>query len=327
MMYTETDILNYVEGRLDDAVALQFEEAMKTDNDLSASVDAMRASYVPVKAAYAQHASPSMPLDVQKRLLNAIETAGSDAGSDSAEDKDGNCVSDSIDSSIDAEHRHSAVQNKLPAQVDSEHFPRSHRFSGRKMTLLASAACLCIGLGFGAVLGFGMQDNQLNTDLSAAAITDDGTVAGTGTKTADQHAIWVKRVADYQSLYTENTVAKLSSSRLADANSLLEGIALQSDLSTAIPDLTAHGYDFVRAQHLGFEGDSLVQLVYRKPGVAPLALCYMPANGLPDRELSVDIIHKLGTASWISEGQQFVLVADESASVLTSIHNTAQAIF
>lgn len=179
-------------------------------------------------------------------------------------------------------------------------------------TVLASAACVLASIGLG--YSFALQHVK--------PVNDRNLVSASVEIPQSTQSAWVERVADYQSLYVENTVKGVRNGAVR-AQALLEGIANRSALRTGIPDLSGEGYTFVRAQELGYMNEPLVQLVYTKPGAAPLALCYMPADGENDSPLVIDAYHGLGTASWITGGQRFVLVADESEPVLRLLQQDA----
>ena len=180
------------------------------------------------------------------------------------------------------------------------------------------AACLAAGIGVGALL------SQLFVPInqSASPVSTAQTSPTTG---ESKHHRLVKRIADYQSLYVENTVATLSETRLDDANSLLDSTATGGEQNYVVPNFSSFGYEFARAQELGFEGQTLVQLVYRKPGTTPLALCFMPDDGAQSLPVNLSEHHQLAAASWVANQHHYVLVAEESNDVLTQLYNTASS--
>jgi len=178
----------------------------------------------------------------------------------------------------------------------------------------ATAACLgaCIALGY----WLGSADSTLahpENQLASAQKTDT-------------HKAWVERVADYQSLYVTNTVEGIVPS-LVDAKQLLDSISQRSGLQTQIPDLSESGYRFIRAQELGYRNEPLVQLVYSKPGFVPLAICYMPASDVSNSDLAIAAYSGLGTASWISDGQRYVIVGGEGEDSLKQLHRVVSEVF
>lgn len=186
---------------------------------------------------------------------------------------------------------------------------------------LAMAACLVLCVG----IGFGIGISQRNTDNNTVAISNP-TPANNAAGPSYTQRDWVERVADYQTLYVANTVSDADSD-LPAALEKLESLGKASGVKTAVPDLTAAGYQFARAQELGFEGKTLVQVVYSKEGNSPLALCYMVANGEQDELLQIGNRHGLGTASWITDNQRFVIVGNESADTLKNLYEMAAESF
>jgi len=205
-----------------------------------------------------------------------------------------------VDAKNDGLVKHEASQAK---KVNQTNKPVLSRF--------ALAACLLASVGLGALV----SSQILQSTPSATPIASN-----TQSLATPLHDRLVKRIADYQSLYVENTVASLSDTRNEDADALLASIQQRANAHIVKPDFSSHGYEFARAQELGFEGDTLVQLVYRKPGNAPLALCYMPDTNAKDQDLHLLPQEQLTSASWVVNQQHFVLVADESKDVLRQMH-------
>lgn len=180
----------------------------------------------------------------------------------------------------------------------------------------AQAACLvlCLGVGYwGGINTQGGKSTLSDADIASVKIDDVQTQ-------------WVTRVVDYQSLYVSNTVEGIKVDMQASVEKLNK-LAELHEMDVAIPDFSAEGYQFTRAQELGFNGKPLVQLVYTKEGFPPLALCFMPADGEADQALSVALHHGLGAANWISGDQRFVLVAEESSETLEGLYTSVASVF
>jgi len=135
----------------------------------------------------------------------------------------------------------------------------------------------------------------------------------------------VLRVAQYQSLYVENTVSGITGGEQA-AMSLLDDLKARTGMRTGVPDLSSFGYRFVRAQELGYQNEPLVQLVYFKPGHAPLAVCYMPASGVMRADVKLEKHDGLLAAGWIQNEQRFVIVGDESREVIEKLYEKTSAL-
>jgi len=178
-------------------------------------------------------------------------------------------------------------------------------FSTKQLTGIAASVALC------SAVGYGIGKQQSDTSMSTLAQQVD-----------DVQSEWVNSVAEYQSLYVQETVAGIKNGA-ETATSLLANLETSTELRTAIPDLSSLGYAFVRAQQLGYKGDPLVQLIYSKPDTAPLALCYMPSRELSTQALEIGEYKHLKTADWIQNGQRYVLVGDESTDVMEKLYTSS----
>jgi len=272
MKYTEVDVLNYVDGRLNDSQTAEFLATLRTDANLARMVAAMQCSQQPILDAYQQNPLPPVPDSLRDHVADMA----------------------------------------LKANIgQSDISPQSSQTRRSLASGIGFAACLVLGVCVGVLL------SQLN--LRTDDTNSDSSVATTASP-AGVHERLVKRVADYQSLYVENTVASLTETNVEDAQELLESIRQRTGAQFSIMDYSSYGYEFARAQELGFEGQTLVQLVYRKPGAAPLALCFMPSTHTSSKALSVSQQNQLHTASWIANSQHYILVADENNATMQQLY-------
>jgi len=143
---------------------------------------------------------------------------------------------------------------------------------------------------------------------------------------------FAQSVAAYQAFYTRDTLIGTDNSA-AVVTAVTERLADQTGMEILIPEL--EGYEFVRAQHLSYNGMPLLQLVYLGDIGVPLALCYMPApnatgesNSVLDQDKSgVALLQKhygLNTAEWIQKGHRFVIVSDVSEQTLDELSRSTQ---
>ncbi len=218
----------------------------------------------------------------------------------------------SVNALVNAQHAH---HKPLRTRVKTS--------SGAWSNNTGLVACVVAGLCVGALATM-LYTQKIGQGLPPVAQVDSSSKQGSSNY---DHERLVQRIADYQSLYIESTVANVSESRLDDAQQLLASIATKVGMQTGIPDFSAFGYEFARAQELGFEGSTLVQLVYRKPGSSPLAFCYMQGEELAAQEVKLKRHHQLNAASWIEDGHHYVLLADETNKVLQQMHDAALAVF
>ncbi len=291
MKYSEVDVLNFIEGRFNDQQVADILAQKRIDPELANTIDTMQASLQPYKEAYDAQVLPEMPESLHTQLQSTLAN------------KVTTPVTSSVASSaiITAESSPQAIKHSIPYKW------------------VASFLLAGIAIGFFTA----------STIPSSSVSSNDQPIASTNTELQEQHTKWVNRVADYQSLYVENTVKSIPSSAHTDAKNLLASLSTREGFAVSIPDLTEFGYEFVRAQELGFEGDTLLQLVYRKPGAMPLAYCLMPDqsnDAKDDLPLQLSQQHNLGVASWIGGSRHNVLVADESPSTLQKIHSAIIAI-
>lgn len=300
MNYTEVDILNFVEGHFDDQQTAQILGQIRIDSKLAAAVEAMQVSQLPIAQAYERESTPSVP----QALRNQIDALTQASQLHETKRKS---LTDSLAT---------RDENSAPSTAESNHHDTKTRFS--KLTKIGLVACLVSGVGIGTVATQIYLQQNSNETSSASVNTEAGQSSG-----ELRHERLVNRVADYQSLYVENTVANLSESPTSDALKLLESIDSLGDSPTRLPDFSELGYEFARAQELGFEGKTLVQLVYRKPGSAPLALCFMPDSKTRPLTLKVSMHHGLNAAGWVADNRHYVLIAQESDAIMKRLYDTA----
>ena len=181
---------------------------------------------------------------------------------------------------------------------------------------VAVAACVgaCIALGYwlGAVVA---PSSSINRVAQTAIVENE-----------DNQLAWVERVTQYQSLYVDNTVKHIVPDH-EQASTFLDAVAQRTGMLTHIPDFSKAGYQFVRAQELGYDDKPLIQLVYSKPGAAPLALCYMPSNENSSGDRTLASYHGLSTISWMANGQRFVIVGSEGEKTLEQLYTTVSQVF
>lgn len=132
---------------------------------------------------------------------------------------------------------------------------------------------------------------------------------------------WVSFVASYQALYTpatlmiDNPTPQEADIQLAAASS-----ALGFDLSM-LPQ--AEGLTYKRAQVLGFNGKTLIQIAYVREDGTPVALCIIPA-GAESQGISMGAAEGLDVARWNTPGFGFLLIGGQDAAPLEREAETFQ---
>ena len=181
------------------------------------------------------------------------------------------------------------------------------------LTVLAGCALslsFLIGFSMSKLTGNTKLFNSVQFDVSISEASD---------------IAWVQRVADSQSLYVNNTIDAISTNSII-SDALLASLLRSPAITPKVPDLTKYGYNYVSVQELKYEETLLVQLLYKKTSRKPLALSFMASEGKAKQDLRLARHEELGSASWRSSRQRFVLVAEEPTEPLTAIANYIQKV-
>jgi anti-sigma factor RsiW len=268
---SDEDILQYVDGDMNEVSASKLRADIERDSSLSQRVDAMLASQLPYSMAYKLNPPPPIPDTVKQSISTWTDVAR-----------------------------------------NAPHTQSKSALGSWKIASIAVAVGASFALGYlAANFNSTSSDSLQHQTLTASSNDDDA---------------WVQRVADYQSLYVQETVGHIKNGK-GRAIELLTELATKTDIENTIPDLSSFGYQFVRAQQLGFNDQPLVQLVYTSPGKKPLALCFMPSEGVNQSALTLSHHENLSAANWRTSTQRYVIIADESAESIESIAVHAQQVF
>lgn len=127
---------------------------------------------------------------------------------------------------------------------------------------------------------------------------------------------WQMEVAHYQVLYVPETLAGIVpdvarlEKELARAESLL-GIELSQAALSNVPGLTLR-----RAQVLGFEGRTLIQIAYTTPDGTPVAFCIL--KGVNDGGSAPAFTRLMGleTALWQGPAHGFMVIGGQNQSLV-----------
>lgn len=315
MTYSELDIMNFVDGRLGDEERIKFESVMKSDPELAHAVAIMKASDLPIKKAYEQQPLAEVPQSLKDTLSSLGNTHQNRPNL--SPDRESDVELRTAASEYKAVDRGGMVTNQTKPQESTPFARHTGKRSLGWPLATGLAACLLGGIGIGFIAG---MQRSISDETTHFQLAQHPTAS-------EKHEQLVERIADYQSLYVENTVAALPENSKESATTLLGLLKRQHQINTAIPDFSAFGYEFARAQQLGFEGNILVQLVYKKPGKTPLAFCYMPGASIESLPLNATELHQLQVVSWVAQHQHYVLVADESTLTTQEMQRKALAIF
>jgi anti-sigma factor RsiW len=133
---------------------------------------------------------------------------------------------------------------------------------------------------------------------------------------------WVRMVSSYHAMYGRETVLD-GGVGTAQTEALKTRLQRQHGIQLQVPDLTAEGLRFVRAQQLQFEGRMVIQIVYLPAQGLPVALCLTPATSQPERSLALD---GQGAVTWQSAGWAHVLVGQLPLAQLEQLRTRVRAL-
>jgi anti-sigma factor RsiW len=118
---------------------------------------------------------------------------------------------------------------------------------------------------------------------------------------------WVTAAADYQRLYTRDTVA-FDLPNSAVASHIVDNIRRDDGLPIRIPDLRSLGLTFKRVQRLRFNDRPLVQIVYLPEQGPPVALCVVKEDK-PDTVLAQQLVDSMDVVTWRQARLGYALIA------------------
>jgi anti-sigma factor RsiW len=128
---------------------------------------------------------------------------------------------------------------------------------------------------------------------------------------------WISVAADYQQMYTRETVANVTpdlavSADTVDAIRKVDGIRLR------MPDLRPAGLSFKSVERLRYNGKPLVQIVYLPDHGTPVALCVMK-DSRPDQPIAQRQMNGMTVVSWRQNELSYALIGKPDAGNLPTI--------
>jgi anti-sigma factor RsiW len=194
---------------------------------------------------------------------------------------------------------HSAAASAIADRADRAErpaLPPINATPSRRSWLVAGgavAASFVAGFGLRAAMqGLGKQPSQ----------------------TAQAASPWVDAVANYQAMYTRATVEGAAQAP-AQATAVLQQFAIDAAAPggkprVAIPDLSADGLVFKRAQRLAFGQRALLQIAYLPSTGMPAALCVLASDSSANTPPKVMRLHGLAMVTWDQAGLAYALASD-----------------
>ncbi|MGN4189331.1 anti-sigma factor family protein [Burkholderia gladioli] len=275
----DSTLIAYADGELDAAGVASVEQALAESSELRESVARLRASRLPYQDAFAAQKLPPLPDALRLR----VEAMASAAQAQSA-------------AAAQAQPRE---QEAVPASAKVVPLPARRN---RPMLWLAAAfvaGSFCAGLvqqfaagGFGAGRG--------------------PTLAAGGAKKP-----WISVAADYQQLYTRDTVANLTPDP-AVAAKIVGEIRSDDGIRLRVPDLSMAGMRFKAIDRLRYDGKPLVQIVYLPEHGVPVALCVMK-DARPDQGIAQHEMHGMTVVAWRQNELSYALIGKPDSGDLEAI--------
>jgi len=127
---------------------------------------------------------------------------------------------------------------------------------------------------------------------------------------------WTAAVASYQSLYVTETLSGATQDADVTA-SVLARATEEFDVDLA-PAIELEGFEFKRAQMLGFRGKPLLQMAYLSPEGTPLALCLIRTD-TPDKASEQVEMFDLAGVSWVKDGVGYFLIGGDNATQIDDL--------
>lgn len=140
---------------------------------------------------------------------------------------------------------------------------------------------------------------------------------GSFTSTAARVSPWIQAVADYQQLYTRETVANLTEDpRLTER--IISELQVADGMNVRVPDLRSHGLTFKRVQRLSLHRQPVVQMVYLPEHGEPIAVC-VTRDARPDEAPHARQIDELSTVAWRRGNLGYVVLGKVPAQELLNL--------
>lgn len=212
---------------------------------------------------------------------------------------------DAYDLMLDhADHNHLNTLLKraeMIAQPDNDTQPAeppSNVIPWRRLTALAAMLVVGVGVGLGGAY-FTQPDTQT-------------TQVG-----------WRQAVADYQALYTRDTLDLARQSRTQQAD-ILATVSGKLGRELTLDNVALDGLSYRRAQILDFKGKPLAQLAYMAGEDRPIALCIV-ASDKPAKAMQTETRNGLNIAFWSDGTHAYMIIGDMDEQALKTHAASLQA--
>ncbi len=134
---------------------------------------------------------------------------------------------------------------------------------------------------------------------------------------AAQVSPWIQAVADYQQLYSRETLANVSEDHQLSEH-VISDLRTVDGLNVRVADLRSAGLTFKRVQRLSFNHQAVVQMVYLPEYGEPVAVC-VTRDSRSDEAPHLHQIGELSTVAWRRDNLGYVLLGKSSPQALIEL--------
>jgi anti-sigma factor RsiW len=145
------------------------------------------------------------------------------------------------------------------------------------------------------------------------------TLLSTGPRalTAPLVSPWIQAVADYQQLYSRETLAHIAEDHQLSER-VIGDLRDVDGMNVRVPDLRSAGLTFKRVQRLSFHQQPVVQMVYLPEHGDPIAVC-VTRDERADEDPSARQIDALSTVAWRRGSLGYVLLGRASVQSMLEL--------
>lgn len=280
-------LMAYVDGELTLHEREEVEKAIRFSADVAERVALLEASVLPYRRAFQQQAVPPVPESLTRKIAELAQAHATSAAAAPVGDN----------------HRMAAPESQPKTHAGPSAPVRSKlRATVPWLAVAFVAGAFCCG----AVLRFA-------PDAARGGFAQP--IAQMASQTGASP--WVMAAANYQRLYTRDTVA-FDSSNMATAAHIVDNIRRVDGVPIRVPDLRSVGLTFKRIQRLRFNNKPLVQIVYLPEKGLPVALCVMKDEKL-DSALAQQQVDSMDVVSWRHAKLSYALIATPGDTDLSAI--------
>ncbi|MBP0588606.1 anti-sigma factor [Paraburkholderia sp. LEh10] len=300
MNVDDTVLMAYVDDELSPHERQQIEDELRAHAELADKVALFRASRLPYRDAFATQKLPAVPASLSRRIDDLIRAQTEAAQRGAPVHPEPVSASAAQESANDAAIEHDAQM------------PRSAPVRSRMRIGPAWLAVAFIGGAFFCAIALRLAPGA-GTGLGFGASNDSATVAASTMTSAP----WVQVAANYQQLYSRDTVAHLWPD-LSDAQTVVEEIRNEDGIALRVPDLSKAGLRFIRVQRLRFHDRPLVQIVYLPQKGDPVALCVIK-EAKADQSVASQRIDAMNVVTWRDANLGYALIGASGDGDLTQL--------